>query len=221
MVNAVALLAGFAASWSRLSPLLDPGARRALVPILAEFRTVAGADEADARTLAARAVATVLDGLPADEAERLRADAQGARFSDASPDPRHDGYSAADLCLLVVDRNPMVGPLLGPIRERLLAAPAVVRPVWEEIDPRLVVLTGPDGRRRLPAFQFEAALMPWAVVLDVNAALRADADPWGAADWWLSGHSLFGAAPAELLGRGRDAELLGAARALAGLDGEG
>lgn len=45
--------------------------------------------------------------------------------------------------------------------------------------------------------------------------LLADADPWGAADWWLSGNAwLGGGPPAALLGIRPDRELVGAAVAL-------
>jgi hypothetical protein len=209
------VLAAFAADWSRLSRLLDPGARQALRERLAELRAAGG----DREPAADRAARTVLDALPADEAARLRQDGSPGRFAGAPSAALHEGYGTADLCMLVLDGNPMVGPLLGPIRERLLQEPA--SPWAEDTDPRLIVLSGADGRRRLPLFQFEAGAMPWKVVLEVNSVLRADTDPWGAADWWLSRSAWWDGPPAGLLGRGRDAELLGAARALVAADGEG
>ncbi|MFI6102571.1 hypothetical protein [Streptomyces sp. NPDC051310] len=215
--NPFVMLAAFAADWPRLSRLLDPGARRALGGLLAGLRA-AGPGDADR---ADRAVRTVLEALPEDVAARLRRHGDGGRFTGtASPATLYQGWSAADLCLLVVDGNPMVGPVLGPVRDRLLSAPSVPWTGAGAADPHLIVLSAPDGDRRMPAFQFEAGTMPWAVVLEVNTVLRAGADPWGAADWWLSGHTWWhGTPPAGLLGRDRDGELLAAARALAGADG--
>ncbi|MEU1667146.1 hypothetical protein ABZ547_26815 [Streptomyces sparsogenes] len=87
------------------------------------------------------------------------------------------------------------------------------------MDPCLIALTGEDGRRQVPLFQFEAGTMPWRIVLEVNSLLGADTDPWGVADWWLSRTTWWDGTPASLLGRGRDAELLGAARSLMDSDG--
>ncbi|MEV0170075.1 hypothetical protein AB0I00_02950 [Streptomyces sp. NPDC050803] len=213
-MNPFIVLAAFAADFGRLSRLLGPGARQALDGPLAELRA-AGADR-DA--VAERAARAVLDALPAEEAARLRQDGDPGRFAGAPASALYEGFAAADLCMLVLDGNPMVGPVLGPVRERLLAQPALEW--WPDADPRLIALSGEDGRRRLPLFQFEAGTMPWRIVPEVNAVLRADADPWGAADWWLSATTWWAGTPAALLGRGRDEELLGAARYLAA-DGEG
>ncbi|MFE7133753.1 hypothetical protein ACFVIM_23145 [Streptomyces sp. NPDC057638] len=221
-VNPFMVLAAFAADWNRLAPTLGPGARDALRDGLTRLRQL-NTDEAavtDRESAADRAVREVLGSLPAGEAERLRREGASARFvsAPAPTDPLHQGYSAFDLCMLVLDGNPMVGPDLGPIRDRLLAEPALA---WHAgADPLLIALTDRDGRRSLPLFQFEAGTMPWRVVLDVNTLLGADRDPWGAADWWLSRTTWWEGTPAALLGRGRDAELRGAAEALVALDGE-
>jgi hypothetical protein len=209
-VNAFLVLAASAADWNRLSHLLDPGALRALGARLAELRE-AGADQQRAAERAARAV---LDALPAQEAARLAGESDTTRFAGAPTTAVYEGFGAADLCLLVLDGNPMVGPVLGPIRQRLLQEPSSE---WADTvqDRRLIVLSGEDGRRRVPRFQFEAGTMPWQVVLEVNSVLGADVDPWGAADWWLSRTTWWDGTPAGLLGRGRDPELLGAARTLA------
>jgi hypothetical protein len=214
-VNPYMVLAAFAADWSRLSRLLAPGARQALGRHLAELRDT-GVQQEQAAERAAR---TVLEALPAEEAERLRRHG-GTRLAGApTTGSRYEGYGAADLCLLVLDNNPMVGPVLGPIRQRLLREPSLE---WTEgaTDRRLIVLSDDGGRRRLPSFQFEAGSMPWEIVLDVNSVLHAGTDPWGAADWWLSRTTWWDGIPADLLGRGRDTELLGAARALAATEGE-
>jgi hypothetical protein len=208
------VLAAAAADWHRLSGLLDPGTRRTLSERLSRLRAETGASDPTA-ALAARAL---LDALPADEAARLQQHGDTGRFTDQPQAQLYQGYAAADLCMLVLDGNPMVGPVLGPVRERLLREPST--PWAGSADPRLIALLGPDGRRRLPLFQFEAGAMPWRIVLEVNSVLGAATDPWGAADWWLSRTTWWDGTPAALLGRGRDAELLGAARELADPEGE-
>ncbi|MFF7144815.1 hypothetical protein ACFZB5_26930 [Streptomyces nodosus] len=213
-VNPFKVLAASAADWSRYEHLLDPAAWERLSERLAELR-IPGADRDAAADRAAR---TLLEALPGDAAVGLRQDADPGRFVGPPSTVLHEGYGAADLCMLVLDGNPMVGPVLGLVRERLLREPAL--PWSEATDPQLIVLSGEDGRRLVPLFQFEAGTMPWQVVLDINAELSADLDPWGAADWWLSRTTWWDATPAALLGRGRDAELRGAAHALVAIDGE-
>ncbi|MEU5524077.1 hypothetical protein ABZ759_26325 [Streptomyces sp. NPDC047860] len=225
-MNPYMMLARFAADWVRLSRLLDPATQRELRKPLAELRTRRAGGECD-ENIAEQAVHTVLSALPTDEAARLRQDGTTARFTGAPQAAQYDGYSAVDLCMLVLDSNPMVGPVLGPVRDRLLRAPALTLTenaahgrdtAHPAVDPRLIVLAGEYGEKHLPAFQFEAGNMPWAVVLEVNSVLGSGTDPWGAADWWLSPHSWWGAPPAELVGHGRDDELLTAAHALVGAD---
>ncbi|WP_326767971.1 hypothetical protein OG978_28655 [Streptomyces sp. NBC_01591] len=229
-MNPFMMLAAVAADWPRLGPLLDPYAHPALRTLLAELRTglrthdrgrPAEGEPAEAdRRAADRAVRAVLDALPDHEAARLRGDGGTERFAGTSPSAVHEGFDVMDLCMLVIDGNPMVGPLLGPVRERLLRAPASSPRETGPTDPRLIVLTRENGERQLPAFQFEAGAMPWEVVLEVADVLRADRDPWGAADWWLSANAWTGTPPAGLLGQSRDPELLGAARALTVAGGE-
>ncbi|MBD0424524.1 hypothetical protein H0H10_36080 [Streptomyces sp. TRM S81-3] len=361
--RALGALAALAARWDEFSGLLPPRARRELRGLLDAFRTAEPRGVEQAR-IAARATEAVLAALPPDAAERLRRDTgvtagepagDGTRLVPSPSAALSGGYSALDLCLLVVDRNPMVGPRLGPVRRRLLAAPAlsatevadsgngtraadargagagtedtqgedtrdedtqgedtrdegtraadspaegsrtkdtraldspaegsrtkdtraldspaegsrtkgtravdspaegarspgargvgagtegpgsegsgttgVEGPGAEgarDVDaggrsPRgLIALTDDGGQTVFPAFQFAAGTTPWPVVLEVNAVLEAEADPWGAADWWLSPHTWWGAPPAGLLGRGRDAELRAAARAVAAPEG--
>ncbi|MFG3532782.1 hypothetical protein ACGF8B_39655 [Streptomyces sp. NPDC047917] len=220
-MNPFMMLAAVAADWPRLGPLLGPDAHRALRAPLAEMRTgLRTREPGTGRDAADRAVRTMLDALPENEADRLRGDGATKRFAGSSPSVVHEGYDVMDLCMLVIDGNRMVGPLLGPVRERLLRAPASSPRGTGPVDPRLIVLTREYGERQLPAFQFEAGDMPWEVVLEVADVLRADRDPWGAADWWLSANAWTGAPPSSLLGQGRDPELLGAARALTVTDGD-
>ncbi|MFE7616065.1 hypothetical protein [Streptomyces sp. NPDC057496] len=226
-VNPFAMLAAVAADWPRLGPLLAPGAQPELRALLTDVRTALRTPAPDARDhegpghgAADRAVRAVLDALPAGEAARLRGDGGQGRFVGTSPSAVHQGFDAMDLCMLVIDGNPMVGPLLGPVRERLLRAPASSPHGTGPVDPRLIVLSRENGERQIPAFQFEAGTMPWEIVLEVAGVLHADRDPWGAADWWLSANAWTGTAPAGLLGQGRDPEILGAARTLTVAGGE-
>lgn len=67
-----------------------------------------------------------------------------------------------------------------------------------------------------PAFQFEsteAHVRP--VVAEVNVALGAGDDPWGAASWWVSPHArLANATPQSLIGTDRESDLLVLAAAM-------
>ncbi|MFJ9637218.1 hypothetical protein [Streptomyces sp. NPDC101178] len=207
-MNPFTVLAVGAARWSSYGSLLGSDATRTLGRQLAALR----AGEGDPDTAADRAARTLLDALPPEIAAALREEGDRTRFSGSPPAVHHQGYSVRDLCLVVVDGNPMIGPFLGPVRERLLSEPAA--PWHPGLDPLLIVLSGDDGRRQVPLFQFEVGTMPWRVVLDVNAVLGADSDPWGVADWWLAESTWWRRAPASLLGQGRDAELRGAAAEL-------
>lgn len=192
-------LARAAADWDRLEGLLDPGQRALLAAHLTAFRA-AGPGTAR-RAAAAGAALRLLDGGAA---------ADGSRLAGTAPGPVPAGFTAQDLAVLVLDGHRMVGPVLGAVRERLLAAPALTAPAGDRADPydaRLVRLRGAGGAILLPAFQFRSPPQAWPTVLTVNEALDSVRDPWGAADWWLSPNAWLGAAPASLLGSGRDAEL--------------
>ena len=107
------------------------------------------------------------------------------------------------------------------MRERLLRAPAYTieqLPATRGDGPpdSLIQLPGPDGSSRFPAFQFNERGIPRHVVLVVNEILRAGQDPWGVADWWLSVNSWLARPPVDLLGLGRDADLVAVAQAVRG-----
>ncbi len=76
----------------------------------------------------------------------------------------------------------------------------------------------PDRRNRFlyPLFQFDLdARRPYPEVVEVNRLLCAVDDPWGIAGWWMQRNSrLGGKEPRELVGKGEDKRLLGAARDL-------
>lgn len=117
---------------------------------------------------------------------------------------------------------PDTAAVIAAVEHRLLRAPALsaaeIRTRYRGAapPPELIRLTDPELGDRYPEFQFEpGGGAPYDVVLEVNRVLLADADPWGAADWWLSDNPwLGGGPPATLLGIRPDRELVGAAVAL-------
>ncbi|WP_236710879.1 hypothetical protein [Streptomyces sp. 150FB] len=200
-------LARAAADWPTLKDRLDPAALSALAGHLTEFRNAGPGTPR--RTAAAAAALRLLD-RSSEEA--------GARFAGETFAPA--GFTPDDLAVLVLDGHRMVGPVLGAVRERLLAAPALDEPDGtagggpdgSAFDVRLIRLPGAGGRGRCPAFQFREAPEAWPVVLVVNEMLDSGRDPWGAADWWLSANTwLRKSSPASLLGSGQDAQLAEAA----------
>lgn len=118
--------------------------------------------------------------------------------------------------------RPDTAAIIAAVEGRLLQAPALsaaevhARYRGAAPPPELIRFADPDLGDRYPEFQFKpGGGAPYEVVLEVNRVLLADADPWGAADWWLSGNAwLGGGPPAALLGIGPDRELVGAAVAL-------
>ncbi|MGV4981601.1 hypothetical protein ACVB8X_00440 [Streptomyces sp. NRAIS4] len=119
-------------------------------------------------------------------------------------------------------RPPDTAAIIAAVERRLLHAPALsaaevhARYPGSAPPPELIRLADPDLGDRYPEFQFRpGGGAPYEVVLEVNRVLLADADPWGAADWWLSGNAwLGGGPPAALLGVRPDRDLVGAAVAL-------
>lgn len=211
------VLAAAAARWDRVAGRLTPAARERLAALLGLVRD----PDRDPRTRAAAAsdaAALLSEELP----DEFGADA-GARLVATAPaaggQPAVDGFVAEDLAVLLIDGHRMVGPVLGPVRDRLLAEPALdaeelARRGGAPTAPGLIRLPGVGGRLRLPRFQFSEDTLPWLVVLEVNALLAADRDPWGAADWWLSANAWLGTSPVELLGTGHDRRLVDTARFL-------
>lgn len=211
------VLAAAAARWDRIAGRLGPEARARLAALLAVVREPERED--GLRRVAAEEAAELLrERLPGEFDAGL-----GARLVATAPapggQPTVQGFAAEDLAVLLIDGHRMVGPVLGPVRERLLAEPALdaealVRGGGAPFAPELIRLPGVGGRLRLPRFQFSEDTLPWLVVLEVNALLAADRDPWGAADWWLSANAWLGTSPANLLGTGRDRQLADTARFL-------
>ncbi|MGW6059935.1 hypothetical protein [Streptomyces sp. NPDC055189] len=223
-MNPYAVLAAAAAFWDRIAERLDQPLRDRLAALLGIVRG-READEATRREAADRAAGLLRERLP----EEFGAGGEARLTMDAGieeavgDDLGYQGFRVEDLAVLLIDGHRMVGPVLGPVRERLLAAPAldadtVLRHGGNPFAPELIRLPGAGGLPRLPRFQFSEDAMPWLVVLEVNALLAADRDPWGAADWWLSANAWLGASPAQLLGAGRDRQLADTARFL--MEGE-
>lgn len=213
-VNPYTVLAAAAARWDRIAGRIDEPTRDRLAALLAVVRH--GRADAGTRDRAAEEAAGLLRAaLPGDFA------LQDSRFGPGASDApaTHLGFHAEDLAVLVLDGHRMVGPVLGPVRDRLLAAPAldadtVLRRGGDPYAPELIRLPGAGGRPQLPRFQFSEGTLPWLVVLEVNELLDAAHDPWGAADWWLSSNAWLGAAPAGLLGTGEDRRLVDTVRFL-------
>ncbi|MCX4529756.1 MULTISPECIES: hypothetical protein [unclassified Streptomyces] len=212
--NPYARLAAAAAEWDELHPRLAPEALRQLALLLAALR-IADPEAAErAALLAARLLGEQLpDRFPGES--RLTATPAPTDAVTAG----HLGFSAEDLAVLVLDGHRMVGPVLGEVRERLLAAPSLgdaeaLEGGCDPYAPGLIRLHGAGGVIRLPAFQFAADGRARPLVREVNALLDADHDPWGAADWWLSPNGWLDGVPARLLGTPQEQRLVSAAELL-------
>lgn len=204
-MNPYAVLAAAAARWEHVADRLGGPLRELLARQLAAVRRAK--DEEGRGTAAEAAAQVLLEGLP----DEFGAEAQARLFAGVLDDV-YLGFQADDLAVLLLDGHRMVGPVLGPVRKRLLAAPAlnadtVLRRGGDPYAPELIRLRGAGGVLRLPRFQFSECSLPWMAVLEVNRLLEADRDPWGAADWWLSPNAWLGATPAELLGGPRERQL--------------
>lgn len=211
------VLAAAAARWDRVAPCLASQPRARLAELLGLVR------DPDRDTRTRGTAASWAAALLREEVPHEFGAGTGARLvvtlSVSGGPPTVDGFAAEDLAVLLIDGHRMVGPVLGPVRDRLLAEPALdaedlVRDGGAPLAPGLIRLPGVGGRLRLPRFQFSEGTLPWLAVLEVNALLAADRDPWGAADWWLSANAWLGTSPVDLLGTGRDRQLADTARFL-------
>jgi hypothetical protein len=233
-VSGYRVLAAAASCFEELRSALDADTRQRLTACLERLRELPDGGPAHRRAAdeAARLVAPWLPpGPAADTASRFTADS-GSDSGPASSSgtghrqATHHGFTAEDLAVLVLDGHGMAGPVLGPVRDRLLAAPAldaaeVSARGGDAWHPDLIRLRAPGGRERLPAFQFAADGHPLPVVLTVNQLLDAARDPWGTTDWWLSPNAWLGGPPAALLGTAREPMTADAARELADAAREG
>ncbi|MFF9012821.1 hypothetical protein ACF09C_07570 [Streptomyces sp. NPDC014870] len=141
------------------------------------------------------------------------------RSPDAAPDPTPD---TAPVPAPGATPDPTPDPTPGEdraadplLREPALSTAEATARCGGAPPPELIRLPDPPRGDRYLEFQFPVGGgTPHPVVLTVNRLLLADIDPRGAASWWLGGNSWLGAAPASLLGRLPDHELVGAATTL-------
>jgi hypothetical protein len=205
------VLAVAAAGWDRVRQELGPQRSGQLAAELRAMRSSApGSTRQEAAVRRAAAAVTAAVAGPAADPGRL--------VAVAGPAPA--GFTAADLAVLVLDGHAMVGPVLGVVRERVLAEPALTETEARRrgVGPGAtdLIRVPRDGGFLLPRFQFAPAAGPLPAVLAVNSVLGADRDPWGVADWWLSPDAwLAGARPVAVLREsGGPARVLEAARCL-------
>ncbi|MDT0445431.1 hypothetical protein [Streptomyces johnsoniae] len=211
-MNPFGVLAAAAADWDGIrARVAEDGELRLL---LDEMRVAPPGS--DRRVLAAESAAGALARLLP---ERF-AEAAAGRWTGPTTEVSVLGFTATDLAALLLDGHGMAGPVLGPVRDRLLAAAAVTadelrRRGGDPAAPGLLRLPGPGGEPRWPAFQFAADGTPWPEVVEVNEVLDAVRDPWGVADWWFSPNAwLAGAVPAHVVGTGSPGLLPATARYL-------
>lgn len=193
--------------------------------LLARLEALAGTAETDNKAVgkALQGVRLVLTRLPFDHPVQLALDA--VRLAGPTIGPTAVGR-ARSLLARLGEPPPVPEPaaIIRAVQARLLAERALNRPVvytrcqsvgLDEPPPELIRLHDTEHGDRYPAFQFAGAGGgPIPVVLLVNRILLAGIDPWGAADWWLSGNVWLGGKPASLLGELPDEQLVGAATAL-------
>lgn len=166
---------------------------------------------------ALQGVRLALRPLPFDHPVRAALD--GVRLVAAPPGP-----ATVSEALALIDLLTAAAPVREPV-DRAAADPLLREPALSTAEatarcggappPELIRLPDPPHDDRYPEFQFpESDGNPHEVVLKVNRLLLADIDPQGAASWWLNDNTWLGGAPASLLGRLSDHELVCAATAL-------
>ncbi|MFF4161508.1 hypothetical protein [Streptomyces sp. NPDC001678] len=121
----------------------------------------------------------------------------------------------------IPEPEPGTDAIVAEVQRRLLTAPSLSAHEARHRcaggpPPELIRLDDPLRGERYPAFQFAIGSggPPIPVVRRVNRLLMAHVDPWGAADWWLSGNTWLGGPPVSFLGMLPDEALTGVARAL-------
>jgi hypothetical protein len=190
--------------WQQLRAELDDTGRRLLDTLVEQFELATTEKELDRTWRSAIDLAT--DRLAGTSSVRVALD----RVLD-------DTRSPADKVRGSLPRPPGVTPIGKPsVHTWVHEAPA-----WSAsrlrrmgVDPEragLIRFRKPDGPLSLPLFQFTRAGDPKPLVLRINEVLGADADPLGAADWWLCPNVWLDGTPAELLGVADDHVLLAAA----------
>ncbi|TDB82202.1 hypothetical protein E1264_31675 [Actinomadura sp. KC216] len=188
-------------AWNRLTRLVDE-------------MTTGSQDPGDLADLAAEVANLLARELDADHPVRRARARTGTRFGSGAARPWPDLVRRLELRMA-----PGAPAAPAPEEEWLLSADSLGR---DDIahhghgppDPDLILLDRPDGGVQFPAFQFGADGRPIPLVLRINRLLDVQDDPWGVADWWLGPNTWLDAAPADLLGRADDRELLSAAHAV-------
>ncbi|MFF3013365.1 hypothetical protein [Streptomyces sp. NPDC057939] len=209
--------------WESVDAALTEEQRRTLRTRLGDLGAAAGTDGRAVRR-ALQGVRLALRPLPFDHPVRTALDSVRLTASVAAPADSVVGARALLARLAVPQPSPVPPPdtaaIVGAVHRRLLAAPSLAT---EEVrarcggapPPEVIRLPDPVRGDRYPEFQFAGGEGgAYGVVLEVNRLLLADVDPWGAADWWLSGNVQLGGAPASLLGELPGERLVLAAAAL-------
>ncbi|MEU8509158.1 hypothetical protein AB0C40_31550 [Streptomyces brevispora] len=176
-------------------------------------------DDSRAFRRAWQGVRQILLELPFGHPARLP---DSVRLVVMAPEPAGVAGAQELLALLLATPDPAPEPGVSDgTPDDILRAPALsadeahARCGGAAPPPELIRLADPQGGDRYPEFQFPTGCgTPYEIVLRINRLLLADIDPWGAAAWWLSGNTWLGGAPAALLGRRPDQELVLAAAAL-------
>lgn len=198
-------IAAVVADLERVRSVIGAPENARLGELLTEFAT--SSDE-ERDEVAARFTRFMLEHLP--DHDPVYAEFDRVRLGTAT---------AARLPTLFAARKLLGLPSASTPRERILRAPRtsafVLRARGADPElPGLIRLHREDGGMDLPDFQFDRQGRPWDVVMGVNRLLDAEHDPWGVADWWLSGNPWLGDRPATLLGSVDDDDLLAAAAAV-------
>ncbi|MFF8726340.1 hypothetical protein ACF073_07585 [Streptomyces sp. NPDC015171] len=163
------------------------------------------------------AVIDVLGTPPPDPADLLRRARERLLAAPALTEAEHTALTGAEHTALTGDEHTSrsgAGPG-GPQAGGRTASGGTGRTALPS--DGLIRLRDPERGIRYPRFQFRPGTAePLPVVRRINVLLRADRDPWGAADWWLGGNRWLGGVPADLLGVLPDEALERAAAELAG-----
>lgn len=212
--------------WTTVVTGLDGDDLGQLAGVLREMREETAAGNPAAAARAVRRLKRTLSALPPDHpvAQALGGHRYAAGTRELPSLPTIDA-------VLDVLGTPPPDPaeLLRAARRRLLAAPALTeaehaalpggpdRAGSRDTPEGVIRLRDPERGIRYPRFQFRpGTARPLPVVRRINVLLRADRDPWGAADWWLGGNRWLGGVPADLLGVLPDDTLERAAAELVG-----
>ncbi|MFD5794415.1 hypothetical protein ACFWIO_12910 [Streptomyces diastatochromogenes] len=206
--------------WTTVITGLDDDDLGQLSRTLREMKEETAAENPPGVARAVRRLRRTLSALPPDHP--VSEELGGHRY--ASGTHELPSLTTIDAVIDVLGTPPPdPGELLRAARLRLLAAPALTEaehaalPSGPDTPAGLIRLRDPEHGIRYPRFQFEAGTAePLPVVRRINELLRADRDPWGAADWWLGGNRWLGGVPADLLGIVPDDDLEHAAAELVG-----